>query len=294
MAVTNIFLLLAETKPSYNWTLNNEPFQDDEPLGHYFEIINSAIKQIKEKINDEVKDKLRDEIKRECLIGYYDENNARNFLECYKGDEKKYSINQLSFLRKIVYNNLENWRDDSKQSPDKEYKLFNKSTIKNHTFCEMSQRIVNIREINYALLNHYACSIDTDEIPVTIEGGATVKVFNLQTKNSGSLAKWLVNTIIQKRIFNLNPKHGENGRGNQPRQAVLECSKENAQDLLNTAIGGSGNKLFNYDKTHDKYIVFMDEKHNECEKSYHGYHVDLNSTDVPQSIKNRFDTKMCS
>lgn len=263
--------------------LNNEPFQDDESLGHYYVILASFIKQINDKINKEVETRLRDEIKKVCLIGYYDEQNVREFFKRYDRVKKDFSTNPLSLIRKLIYSKLENWRDNIQQSADNKYEIFNnKNTIKNHTFCEISQRKAIIHEINYALLNHYACAIDTDEISVSIDGGASVKFFNLRCNSS--FEQWLNKTIIQKRHFEPYDKHDKKGKGNRSGVSELECSKEEAQDLLNTAIGGFGHKLFNYDKKHKMYIIFMDEKHGECEKTYHGYHVDLNSTDVPTSI----------
>ncbi|MEO5360943.1 MAG: hypothetical protein H7843_10930 [Nitrospirota bacterium] len=290
MAQTNIYLLLAETDPPYHWISHNHFDPEDTLLRHYYQVLDSFIKQINNKIKEEVDTKLRDTLKGRCFIGYYDKDNMEKFFKRYDTHKKINSNNPLTFLRKLIRNTFENWRDAKQQLSDNEYKTFNNTvTVKDHTFCEMSQRQVNVREINYALLNHYACDINTDIISVTIEGGDTAKFFNLRC--SGSFERWLTDSIIQKRMFHPNPKHVKKGQSNRSDVSELECSPEEAQDLLNTAIGGDGHKLFNYDKKRNKFIIFMDETHGECEKVYHGYHVALNSTDVPQPVKNILNRK---
>ncbi|MBF0515530.1 MAG: hypothetical protein HQK97_00230 [Nitrospirae bacterium] len=164
----------------------------------------------------------------------------------------------MTLLRKLIRERFESWRDAKQQSSDKEYKIFKNSvTVKDHTFCEMSQRQVNVREINYALLNHYACNINTDLISVTIDGGVTAEFFNLRC--SGSFELWLKDTVIQKRRFKHNPKHDNKARDSSSYVSDLKCPPDEAQALLNTAIGDSGNRLFNYDEKRNKYIIFMDE-----------------------------------
>ncbi|KWT84044.1 hypothetical protein [Candidatus Magnetominusculus xianensis] len=268
MAGTNLFLLLAETTPSNQWMQPNV-FQDELSLNQYV---------------NELSVKL-EEIIIENYIGYFDEENRLNFIKHYNMDDFPYA--PITRLKRLL-RDWENWRETIQQSSDKEYKIFGQP-IKDHTFCEISKRQATDKNNNYALLNHHACKIMDKNISVSIDGRNAYYFPNLQ--NFTSLIQWFVENRKPKRMFNLNPKHGENGRGNWPDASSLECSKDEAQELLNTAIGDSGKTLYTYDKKNMKYIVFRYENTDEDKITYHGYHVALNSTDIPQSVKNFFDQK---
>ena len=107
--------------------------------------------------------------------------------------------------------------------------------------------------------------------------------------NIDDIVNWISKT--EQRTFNVNPKHGENGRGNQLNQSILVCSKEDAQQLLNAAIPfmEKGKNLFNYDKTHNMYIMFYFEGNNP-QKQWHGFHLDKKDWDskIPNQIRKYF------
>ncbi len=82
----------------------------------------------------------------------------------------------------------------------------------------------------------------------------------------------------QPRVFNKNPKHGEQGKGVRANKgekvSKLLCNPQEAQQFLDMAIGCANitDELYNFDKKHGKYIVFKDE--NISDNTYHAYHVD--------------------
>jgi hypothetical protein len=85
---------------------------------------------------------------------------------------------------------------------------------------------------------------------------------------------WIANTEV--RPFNLSSKHGENGKGNWQGESLLLCTKEDAQKLLNTAIPCFEEKeknLFNFDNTHNTFIVFYYEGDNP-QRQWHGFHLE--------------------
>ncbi|GHT24231.1 hypothetical protein AGMMS4957_16910 [Bacteroidia bacterium] len=103
------------------------------------------------------------------------------------------------------------------------------------------------------------------------------------------LVDWVSN--IKPRTFNVHPKHGENGKGNQPNASPLLCSKSEAQTLLKTAIPcflERGKNLYNFDDDKDTYIVFFYEGDNP-QNQWHGFHI--NSAEwnkIPDYIRKYF------
>lgn len=222
MGVTNLFLLLAETEPFYQqWMLSNEPVHDESLCNEYLDGLFGYIK----------------EIEIENYDGYYDPANLDNFLLHYE-IEIDYPHPRV-IISEILKERWGNWRDTIQQALNKEYTLFSQP-IENHTFCEISQRKLDDHENNYALLNHHACKI-SDIISVAIGGKKPEGFSNLRDK--ASLIQWFAENRIPKRIFKPHDKHKKQpikdmalwGEG----ASILECSDEEAQVLLNTAIGDS-------------------------------------------------------
>jgi len=94
-----------------------------------------------------------------------------------------------------------------------------------------------------------------------------------------------LNLYCPERIFKHNPKHDRvrplYNKGEVV--SILECSFENADKLLRSAIGEStanDRKLYNYDNENEKFIIFYKHDKNE----YHGYHVD-NEDEIPAKIR---------
>lgn len=84
--------------------------------------------------------------------------------------------------------------------------------------------------------------------------------------------EWFSNNRKPKRIYNYNPKHGENGVGNRKDESPLLCSRQEAETLLPNAVGTSVDAaLFYYDKKHGHYIEFKNE--NTAINSYHAFHI---------------------
>ncbi|MEK6495473.1 hypothetical protein, partial [Myroides odoratimimus] len=86
------------------------------------------------------------------------------------------------------------------------------------------------------------------------------------------------------RSYTWNKKHGENGIGIIANKgevvSPLECSKLEAEEFLNVAIGyRKSNELYNYDPKNMKYMVW------KCDapgtKSFHAYHpIDQREVDL--------------
>lgn len=99
---------------------------------------------------------------------------------------------------------------------------------------------------------------------------------------------WILNNS-EPRTFNLSPKHGENGKGNQKGESVLQCSKNEASALLKNAIPDFRKKqvrLFNFDNKHETFIEFYYEGKNPSNQ-WHGFHLKNEEWEkrVPESVR---------
>jgi len=108
------------------------------------------------------------------------------------------------------------------------------------------------------------------------------------------LARWFEQNRKPKRIFNLNPKHGENGKGayssnKGDKVSLLLCSREKAAMLLNKAIGENleCRVLFFKDVDKDRYIEFRSERAN----IYHAFHLETEEAErrIPMQIRKKID-----
>jgi hypothetical protein len=271
MAKANLFLLLPETEPSNLWMRST--------IEHYSDIAGYEL-LIKQLCS------LFESITVEEYGGFYDKRNIDLFMNLYNTLEDCYPAAPRRVLRTIfLTNGLVNWRDEAKQSSDRTYSIFSQNLTEGNTFCELAERITTTPTDTFALLNHYACKI-VGTIKVCINNTNQVEIHNLQTEFE--LSRWFALHRRPPRVFNINPKHGEqrqtvrivNGETISP----LRCSRADAQLLLNTAIGISARELYNIDLKFSEIIVFKNEG-STPQNTYHGYHVSMSSAEVPSSIR---------
>lgn len=94
-------------------------------------------------------------------------------------------------------------------------------------------------------------------------------------------------TNRKKRKYNWNPKHGQDGKGlmsNKDEEvSPLECTKEQATILLETAVGyRKSTELYVFDSDRNKIMVFKcDSKESN---SYHSYHP-INQSEVEEEVR---------
>ena len=184
----------------------------------------------------------------------------------------------LSALLLDAVKNCENWRDDVRQG-DETYKYKGKS-ITGDTLCEIAARCNADGRSTYGILNKGEFSSNTDEIAVS-RFDKTFR-FSCLEMNVREMTRWLETNRRPERQYHWNKKHGENGVGAQSQQkgnpvSILYCSREEASEMLNKAVGILGDRrLFWYDSKRRRYMVFMWER----ESCYHSFHVE-DSGEVP-------------
>lgn len=223
-------------------------------------------------------------IKNENYQGYYDADNVRAFLypttivtDCYP--------NVVTRMRLVMSKWGENWRTQKIQKATERY-MYHDLQIKDDTLCEMAERkTVSANVCSFLLVNHNAlsCRIETIK-PQRNQVEVELDVRNADIK---SISEWYTTNRKPQRIFNLNPKHGENGKGAHPEHdgekvSTLMCGREEAYDMLLRAIGIDQKVLYFFDRTRKKFIEFRREYNN----TYHGFHLDCEDEKrVPQKIK---------
>ena len=223
-------------------------------------------------------------VKNENYKGYYDANNISAFLypvtvaeDCYPGTSTR--------MRTVMRKWGENWRKLKIQKDTENY-AYRGLPIKDDTLCEMMERkSVSKNESTFLLINIDAFSCPANTIKP--KRNQTEVVLDVRKTDVKSISEWYAINRKPQRIFHLNPKHGENGKGAHFRNkgekvSVLMCSRDEAKDMLLKAIGNELKVLYFFDDTRGQYIEFKQESNN----TYHGFHLDEEDEKrVPRNIK---------
>lgn len=224
-------------------------------------------------------------IENENYEGYYDADNVSAFLypvdmmeECYPNIKTR--------MRRVMSKWGINWRAQKVQQDTENY-MYYCIQIKDDTLCEMTERkFVSTDGSTFLLINYDAFSCASETI-ITKRNQDEVEL-NVRNADIKNISKWYETNRKPQRKFNLNPKHGENGKGAHPgnkgeKVSVLMCSRGEAKNILLKAIGSDPKVLYFFDKTHNQYIEFKCESKN----TYHGFHLDkIDEKRVPEEIKN--------
>lgn len=265
---THLYIVLPEsesTNLNTPWTLSNEEYWE----------YNNFVEFIKELSN------YLSHVKNENFFGKYDLLNIISFLKEMETLEDIYPNSPTRILRGIL-KSFEDWRNDENNWVDDEYIIFGQG-LKNHSICKISHHLSLISENeNIALLNHKALN-PRDDITVT---------FNRETScipNINSIKKistWFQENRIPCREFHDTAKHRLNNGGNLDNASPLLCTQEEAQILLNSAVG-ENTTLYNIDVQNNCWIKFMYDNVEVPigQKQYHGYSLDFDSLEIPETIK---------
>lgn len=222
--------------------------------------------------------------------GYYDSENIKDFLpptgilgDCYP--------NIITRFRKLMFSWGENWRKESEQEPGDLF-FYYYAPINDNTFCEVTKRMSINKENSFLIINYDAFRCESGVIETKYnDNGYSIDVVAPQIKE---IAQWFSKNRQPKRIYNWNPKHGENGRGAFPsnkgdKVSILMCSKDDVPDMLNMAFGEDSKVLYYYDCKHKKYIEFRQEQ-KQGDLVYHAFHLDCTDENrIPKDIKSVID-----
>lgn len=238
---------------------------------------------------------------------FYSANEINDFLENVEelNKEELYLIDAASTIDEYLQKaNAINWLDKPLQSNDFQYCIldFNSSKIVqlfNHSINESLEQQLYYQDHKVLLINHLAINAPNQYASLIKRTNKSnnfpIAIIIPLVNNEKELNKWLTQNR-KTRVFNLIPKHGENGKGAYQSNkgdevSILECNKEEAQKLLKNAIGDvriDAKRLYNYDPIRDNYILFYYEGENP-QNQYHGFHISKeNATKkIPNSILKR-------
>lgn len=229
-------------------------------------------------------DEIHQFIENENYKGYYDADNVSSFLYPVETLEDCYP-DIRNFMRIVISQWGENWRREKVQKDTESY-MFDGLPIKDDTLCEMAERKAVATDGSVFLLVNQDAFSDTVRA-IRVKRNQTEWELEVRKADFKSVLNWYETNRKPQRIFNLNPKHGENGKGAHPankgeKVSVLMCSREEAKNMLLKAIGKDEKVLYFYDQVHNQYIEFKRESAN----TYHGFHLDvMDETRVPKEIK---------
>lgn len=223
-------------------------------------------------------------IANENYEGYYDADNVSSFLypvetmeECYPSIKTR--------MRMVMSRWGENWRMQKVQKDTESY-MCHGLPIKDDTLCEMAERKAVATDGSVFLLVNQDAFSDAVKA-IQVKRNQADWELEVRKADFKSVLKWYETNRKPQRIFNLNPKHGENGKGAHPANKgekvyILMCSREEAENMLLKAIGADLRVLYFFDQVHNQYIEFKCESEN----TYHGFHLDvMDEKRVPEDIK---------
>jgi hypothetical protein len=227
-------------------------------------------------------------IELEHYTGYYDARQFSSLKEKIELVEDDYP-SPLSRKVYLAIQEWENWRDEYYQDNRKIYSVYYDLKF-DDTFCELAERKnISSNEDNFVLFDHAACHYPSPlELRIDNEDELLIdKVSSISVTSS-----WFANSRIPARKFHQSRKHHPNSLKAKSRRgkkgAPFYSTNEEAQHLLNHAVGEREEELIAWDSKHDMYVIFKDENSNN---QYHGYHVPIDSIEVPKKIKELLQIK---
>jgi hypothetical protein len=276
----NVFLLLPEANPLHGFFHDAYEFVEEESLFRFLKELSESMEWIYRERN---------------AVSFYSSENIQRFIDNFEDFKDDYLLDPASKIMDILADAY-NWHEQQEQEQNCAYFIWHGQTahlVVNNVISEIAERQKNSPEKSFLLLNFYAASFTGEKLnilkEVSEDNYLSILPTFLHVDNVTQLLKWLVDNR-QKRNFNLNPKHGENGiaahnksRGNDV--SLLLCNRAQAQELLNNAIGDARHttELYNFDRRHQKFIIFKFENETP-QNQYHGYHPD-NQDEVSSLFK---------
>lgn len=230
-------------------------------------------------------DRMEQRGRAEHYLLYYDKENIRNFLYPVHELEECYPNVELALL-KSLQNFAEDWREEAIQEEEVNYRLF-QAPVTDDSFCEVCERkyqaVTASFDSTFAIINHGA--LDQQSTASMNRDLASIDIPILEASIE-QIESWVQFNRRPTRVYNWNPKHGENGIGafkehkNDP-VAVLYCSIEHATELLHKAMGENNDigPLYAWDEENNRYMEFKRES--KYSIVFHSYHLENDDRKIP-------------
>lgn len=187
--------------------------------------------------------------------------------------------------------NINYWNNSPKHKADVNY-VYQQNDYVNTTVAEITESKYEKQELLVAINILESCFENLTKIPIVRKDKGNSTVVEIESSNCiESFKAWMKIYDIQfpdQRIFEHNQKH-HNNVSDQGVVSKLECSEEQAQKLLDTAIAEESfviRKLYNYDSQAKKVVIF---RMHEPDK-YHGYH-ESDVSKIPDKVQKKLKLK---
>ena len=210
---------------------------------------------------------------------YYDGENIKHALYPYSllcneyaEQTKEYPNVGLYVKAQFVRWGINDWREVCINESKQQYS-YNDHDVTDDSLGEICRQ--NELSKNVVLLN---CNAIDCANPIVVKTSLNSLIKIDYVDDIQSLYKWFCLNRKPQRKFIYNPKHGDINRlaqmiaGTERQAAQLETTCENAQRLLELAIGDDKNgALWFYDAEKQKFIYFENQR--EIRLAFHGYHL---------------------
>lgn len=209
---------------------------------------------------------------------FYDIKNINNFaypfdlLKDYYEDRDEFPGDSESLLAQIASKGFIDWREECVE--DGHQYFFYDINVTDDTLGEIARNILLDKAV--VLLNLDAVSHPSPIKLSYANGNCSVEIEHVDCIKG--LHKWFSENRKPQRVFVYSSKHGdfhhpsEMVPGTGRRAAQLKCLQEEAQKLLEQAVGYDvKSSLWFYDAKYKRHIYF--ENQNEIRLAFHGYHL---------------------
>ena len=195
-----------------------------------------------------------------------------DLLKDYYEERDEYPCSSENLLAQIISMGFIDWREVCEK--DGQQYLFYDMDVTEDTLGEIARNSRSDKAV--ILLNLDAISYPSPIRLSYAKGNCFVKIEHVDCIKG--LHEWFSENRKPQRVFDYSPKHGDFFKpsemisGTGRKAAQLECLQEEAQKLLEQAIGHDiGSSLWFYDSKYHKHIYF--ENQNEIRLAFHGYHL---------------------
>ena len=206
---------------------------------------------------------------------YYSGELMDEWEKCFELFPEEYPAPSHSLLKAALLNSdAMRWEEDRKTEASFQIDVMGCRLANNIVTEAAYERCLYQKQV-VLLINASSLSVDENSITFSCDGGKTYPyALDVRNLNVKEIALFLSKRRYPKRVFDLNPKHGEcrkevwyeNGRKISP----LKCTKEQAQKLLHLAFGLKDRHVWAYDIEEGQLMEF--KRHSDF--VWHGYHID--------------------
>ncbi len=240
-----------------------------------------------------------DFFKDESCVVMYDSKNAQACVYPMEQLPDEYPSRAFHFRKILNGEDVKDWRRGRVSASDREYRIqiagrHGIVSVKDEVRAEAAERLF-VREGDTCLLATHIPGYGAKDWTVNNGQGEVADVRSMPLSVAGVFG-WLSENRRPARVYNWNPKHGENGCGGHPSNkgaavSLLLCSRGEAASLMKKAVGEEEeNRLYAFDTQRGGWMEYMAEAKspnaNSDERKYHSYHIDDGKC-VPKRVKEK-------